>query len=90
MGKLLRPTRHHMCVEHTVQKLGASERLACPVLGQPARRQRKIDLAYLQPSPASPAGPTARFRFVGRHAAYLFPPAPRGSRKMSTRCHTRR
>lgn len=90
MGNLLRPARRRMCVEHTVPKLGASERLACPVPGQPRSTQRKTDLAYPQPSPASPAGPTARFRFVGHYAACLFPPAPRGSRKMSTRCHTRR
>ena len=41
-GKLLSPERRRRCVVHVHQRLGASERHACRVLGQPRTTQRRV------------------------------------------------
>ena len=41
-GKLLSPERRRRCVMHVRQRLGASERHACHVLGQPRSTQRRV------------------------------------------------
>ena len=41
-GKLLSPERRRRCVVHVRQRLGASERHACHVLGQPRSTQRRV------------------------------------------------
>ena len=41
-GNLLSPERRRRCVMHVRQRLGASERHACHVLGQPRSTQRRV------------------------------------------------